>query len=188
MFWSGPYSSVEMQRWFKTGYFTDAVLIRTKDEDCFHTLAEWVHYSNGQSPFMQLLGTFEELAAVCMQMQMSQIIISQSRVPPNTGPYVVMHQSGAPTAPVMPTAVPGFVPAPGFIAYHQNPLMVATPAPPFFPNQPFSQPPSEPVDEMLSTVSNTPDDSDMAWNTNAPHCTVCSRYFIVQLWRSGQCC
>lgn len=44
-----------MQKWCKTGYFTDAMLIRTKNEDRFHTLAEWTRYSNGQVKVLDVL-------------------------------------------------------------------------------------------------------------------------------------
>ncbi|VDM91362.1 unnamed protein product [Onchocerca ochengi] len=160
----GPYSSVEMQKWCKTGYFTDAMLIRTKNEDRFHTLAEWTRYSNGQSPFLLLVNSFDQLVNMSMQMQMSQLILTPGRVPVSNGPYLMMPQTA--TTPT-PGPVPGFPPAPGFIAYHQNPLLVAPPVPSFAPHQAFSQPPSEPVDEVPSSASNTPDDSDMGWNINA---------------------
>uniref|UniRef100_A0A915PNE7 GYF domain-containing protein n=1 Tax=Setaria digitata TaxID=48799 RepID=A0A915PNE7_9BILA len=159
----GPYSSVEMQKWCKTGYFTDTMLIRTKNEDRFHTLAEWTRYSNGQSPFLLLVNSFDQLVNMSMQMQMSQLILTPGRVPVNSGPYLMMPQAAATAA---PSPVPGFPPAPGFIAYHQNPLVVAPPVPSFAPHQAFSQPPSEPVDEVPSSASNTPDDSDAGWNMN----------------------
>lgn len=104
-----------------------------------------------------------------MQMQMSQLILTP-RVAASSGPYLMVSQG---TAAATPNPVPGFPPAPGFIAYHQNhPLVVAPPVPSFAPHQAFSQPPSEPVDEMPSSVSNTPDDSDAGWNMNRIQNTV----------------
>ncbi|VDK86131.1 unnamed protein product [Litomosoides sigmodontis] len=159
----GPYSSVEMQKWCKTGYFTDAMLIRTKNEERFHTLAEWTRYSNGQSPFLLLINSFDQLINMNMQMQMSQLILTPGRVAASSGPYLMVSQGAAAGT---PNPVPGFPPAPGFIAYQNHPLVVAPAVPPFAPHQAFSQPPSEPVDEMPSSVSNTPDDSDAGWNMN----------------------
>lgn len=99
-----------------------------------------------------------------MQMQMSQLILNVSRVPAPNGSYMMM----------CPHSVIGTVPsehsfspvpvAPGCI-YHHNPgIPQSTPS--FGVNQVVSQPPSEPVDEMPSSGSNTPDDSDTGWNTN----------------------
>ncbi|KAK6109476.1 GYF domain family protein [Brugia pahangi] len=159
----GPYSSMEMQKWCKTGYFTDTMLIRTKNEERFHTLAEWTRYSNGQSPFLLLVSSFDHLINMNMQVQMSQLILTPGRVPVSSGPYLMVPQAAAAAT---PTPVPGFPPGHGFITYHQNPMVVAPPVHTFIPHQAFSQPPSEPVDEVPSSASNTPDGSDTGWNIN----------------------
>lgn len=116
-----------------------------------------------QSPFLLLVNSFDQLVNMNMHLQMSQLILAPGRVPVSSGPYLMVSQAAAAAA---PSPVSGFPPAPGFIAYHQNPLVVAPPVPPIFaPHQAFSQPPSEPVDEVPSSASNTPDDSDAGWNT-----------------------
>uniref|UniRef100_A0A0M3HGC1 GYF domain-containing protein n=1 Tax=Ascaris lumbricoides TaxID=6252 RepID=A0A0M3HGC1_ASCLU len=43
-----PYSSTEMLRWCRAGYFAESMPLRTEGEDRFHTLAEWTRYANGQ--------------------------------------------------------------------------------------------------------------------------------------------
>lgn len=110
-----------------------------------------------------MVNSFDQLINMSMQMQMSQLILTPGRVPVSSGPYLMVPQAAAAAA---SSPVPAFPPAPGFIAYHQNPLMVAPPVPSFAPHQAFSQPPSEPVDEVPSSASNTPDDSDAGWNMN----------------------
>lgn len=132
-----------------------------------------------QSPFLLLVNSFDQLVNLSMQMQMSQLILTPTRVPPTSGPYLVMPPSAQATA---ATPVPGFPPAPGFIAYQQNPLMIPPPAPSFPPHQAFSQPPSEPVDEMPSSASNTPDDSETGWNSGLAQNVVCfTRLFLYSL-------
>ncbi|VDN03371.1 unnamed protein product [Thelazia callipaeda] len=157
----GPYSSAEMQKWYKTGYFVSSMLLRTKNDDRFHTLAEWSRYSSGQSPFLIFVNSFDQLVNFSLQAQMSRLIITPTRVPATNGPYFVVPQ----TAPAStPTPVHGFAPAPGFLTYQQNSLMIAPQIPSFGPLPGLSQPPSEPLDELPSTISNTPDDSDTNWN------------------------
>lgn len=102
-------------------------------------------------------------------MQMSQLVLTPGSAPVSTGPYLMVAQAAAAAA---PSPVSGFPSAPGFFAYHQNPLVIAPPLPSFAPHQAFSQPPSEPVDEVPSSASNTPDDSDAGWNMNAMPNTV----------------
>lgn len=163
----GPYSSTEMLRWCRAGYFAESMPLRTEGEDRFHTLAEWTRYANGQNPFLTLVNTFDELVNLSMSMHLSQLILTPARVPPPAGPFVVMPPPTAASAP--PASLGGFSPvqaAPSFIAaYPPNPLVLPPPTVAAV-HQPFSQPPSEPVDELPSSASNTPDDTECAWIAN----------------------
>uniref|UniRef100_A0A915ARV5 GYF domain-containing protein n=1 Tax=Parascaris univalens TaxID=6257 RepID=A0A915ARV5_PARUN len=163
----GPYPSTEMLKWCKAGYFTDSMPLRTESEDRFHTLAEWVRYANGQNPFLMLVNTFDELVNISMNMHLSQLILTPARVPPPAGPFVVMPPPTPASAP--PVSLGGFShvqAAPSFIAaYPPNPLVLPPPTVAAV-HQPLSQPPSEPVDELPSSASNTPDDTECAWIAN----------------------
>ena len=98
-----------------------------------------------------------------MGMQISQLILAPARAPATTGSFVVVPPPGSCGPPV---SVNGFSPsAPSFVAYPPNPLVIPQPPPSSIPlSQPLSQPPSEPVDDLPSTTSNTPDDSEAGWN------------------------
>ncbi|VDM42075.1 unnamed protein product [Toxocara canis] len=158
----GPYSSAEMLRWCRAGYFADSMPLRTEGEDRFHTLAEWTQYASGQSPFLTLVNTFDQLVNLSMSMHLSQLILT----PPPTGPFVVMPPPTAASAPPA-ASLGGFSPVqavPSFIAaYPPNPVMIPPPTIATAHQLPFSQPPSEPVDELPSSASNTPDDTDCTW-------------------------
>uniref|UniRef100_A0A0N5AZN9 GYF domain-containing protein n=1 Tax=Syphacia muris TaxID=451379 RepID=A0A0N5AZN9_9BILA len=158
----GPYSSLEMLNWRKSGYFSESMLMRTESEDRFHTLAEWTHYSNGQSPFLCLVNSFEQLINFNMGMQLSHMILAPTRAAGATGSFVVVPPPGGCPPPV---SINGFSPnTPGFVAYSPSLMISHPPASSLPASQPLSQPPSEPVDDLPSTTSNTPDDSEAGWN------------------------
>ncbi|MFH4975080.1 hypothetical protein AB6A40_001789 [Gnathostoma spinigerum] len=159
----GPYPCTDMQKWWKAGYFSDSMLMRTESEERFHSLAEWMRYCNGQSPFATVCQSFDQL--VSLNLHFSQLLLAppHHRVPPSAGPFVMIPPPAG-ASPAVPLA--GFSPSQGahsFIPYPASHLVLPSHASLVHP---FSQPPSEPVDELPSSASNTPDDSEAGWNSS----------------------
>lgn len=116
-----------------------------------------------QSPFLYPVNSYEHLVSCAENLssniyhQMSQMLVTLNRVPPpHTALMVSPPLPAGIQVPGMPNGAPGYM-----TTYQQAPVVVGPPVVGLA--GPFSQPPSEPADEIPSSASNTPEDSDTGW-------------------------